>query len=279
MSFYMQAGNPEYKKNFDKSDVTLSDAVETVFPMDTEAVIMMWNHIAIPLSYKYDIGYMMDDIISLLCKIESEEECSFKISWLPDTFRCDWMIHKKKDSLTIQAVWESITGKLELLLNQCNTIELKADDFISEWKMVLEKIIQGLEHSGYTGEKLRGMVRLVDRYDSIKTYGKLYCANRIQVTYRTALKAIIERLLNVSLTRNKLWDEMLYSFDGEVICDAGDLLISDAYFTLMHFANGEEHIVRQEWEYFLECLNGIRTYSMEEKLKITAPYIQMETIR
>lgn len=276
MSFYMQAGNPEYKKKFDKSDRTLSDAIETVFPMDTEAVIMMWNHIAVPLSYKYDIGYMIEDIISLLRKIELEEECFFEISWLPDTFRCDWMIHKKKDSLTIQAVWESVTGKLEFLLNKCNTIEIKADDFISEWKMVLEKIIQGLEQSGYTGEKLRGMESLVDCYDSIKTYGKLYCAYRTQVTYRTALKAIIEKLLNGSLTKNNLQNELIYSFDCEVICDVGDLLVSDAYFTLTHFASGEENIVRQEWEYFLECLNGTRSYNIEEKLKLTAPYIQME---
>ena len=58
MNFYIQASNPRaLKPSFIEEN--LSAAIESVFPMNTENAILFWNHIAIPLSYKYDISYMV----------------------------------------------------------------------------------------------------------------------------------------------------------------------------------------------------------------------------
>lgn len=41
------------------------------------------------------------------------------------------------------------------------------------------------------------------------------------------------------------------------------------FFTLKHYASGEEEVSKDEWMYFLECLAGKREYNMETKMCIT----------
>jgi hypothetical protein len=47
------------------------------------------------------------------------------------------------------------------------------------------------------------------------------------------------------------------------------MLVTDSYFSLLHFATGEEMVTDAEWKYFLDCLNGNRVYNLEEKLQMT----------
>ena len=56
MKFLIQANSPECTMNFDKEDYNLATAIETIFPLMTENAILMWHHLCIPLSYKYDIS-------------------------------------------------------------------------------------------------------------------------------------------------------------------------------------------------------------------------------
>ena len=66
MSFYIQASNPRISYTVMPEDETLSDAVESAFLSDSENAILVWNYVNVPLSYKYDISYMIDDILNLL---------------------------------------------------------------------------------------------------------------------------------------------------------------------------------------------------------------------
>ena len=54
-----------------------------------------------------------------------------------------------------------------------------------------------------------------------------------------------------------------------VIIELEDMLVTDAYFSILHYASGEEMINDAEWKYFLDCLNGDWVYSLDEKLQIT----------
>ena len=59
MHFYIQTSNPYIANKTNADDNKLSEAIESIFPMDTEELILFWNHVGIPLSYKYDISYMI----------------------------------------------------------------------------------------------------------------------------------------------------------------------------------------------------------------------------
>ena len=70
MNFYIQTSNPYIINETNAYDNKLSEAIESVFPMNTEELILFWNHVGIPLSYKYDISYMIDDILMILKNME-----------------------------------------------------------------------------------------------------------------------------------------------------------------------------------------------------------------
>ena len=59
-------------------------------------------------------------------------------------------------------------------------------------------------------------------------------------------------------------------FDCEKIYDSDDEMVTDAFFTLKHYASGEEDISKEEWLYFWDCLSGKCEYSVKEKMRITA---------
>ncbi|MEO7594939.1 MAG: hypothetical protein ABI134_27225, partial [Byssovorax sp.] len=63
--FFIQSSNPRSSSECDADDASLCDAVQTVFPMATESMIMVWSGVYIPLGYKYDVSLMVDDIIDL----------------------------------------------------------------------------------------------------------------------------------------------------------------------------------------------------------------------
>lgn len=174
MDFYIQASNPVFLKEFTGGDECLSDAIESSFPLFTENAILMWNHIAIPLSYKYDISYMIDDILTLLNHLSTKQDGEMVIHWLPDTFRSDWEIQWSEQVIKISSRWECTVGHLESKLNMNPEISMTVDDFVQEWKKVLGVIIEGLKTCGYSELVIADMKKLKFMYSKITDNGVLY---------------------------------------------------------------------------------------------------------
>ena len=85
--------------------------------------------------------------------------------------------------------------------------------------------------------------------------------------YYKEVVEIIELILsNQFVPGEKLLNYLISTFDCEKIYNSEDMLLTDVFFTLKHYASGEEEVDRTEWIYFLECLNQKRVYKMEEKL-------------
>ncbi|WP_405288860.1 hypothetical protein [Methanobrevibacter sp.] len=173
MNFVIQASKPRISGEYNLGDRDISEAIETIFPMNTESAILQWNCISIPLSYKYDISYMIWDILNLLEQLQTEPQGMMMIQWLPDTFRVDWKIVWKDNQMTIKSYWESVVGGLEELLNQKPVISLKIDNFLYEWKEVLYTLICALKDSGYK-KNLCGMEKLEYQFAEISKNGVLY---------------------------------------------------------------------------------------------------------
>lgn len=174
LNFYIQASNPKVQNELNFEDECLSDAIESAFLLNTENAILFWNHISIPLSYKYDISYMMEDLLRLLHCLQSMDTGEIVIRWLPDTFRCDWSIIWDHGQLQIQSHWECTVGHLENLLNDNSQISISVRDFISEWKEILQTVIKGLDKCGYDEKRIEGMGQLLQQFNSIVDGGVLY---------------------------------------------------------------------------------------------------------
>lgn len=174
MMFCIQASNPRVLNEYDKTDDDLSSAIETAFPMMTEDAIMVWHNIHIPLSYKYDISYMVGDILNLLKRLREDLGGEQKICWLPDTFRSDWIVRWKNNLIDIEAYWEDTAGDLSAMLNNTSNITLAKQDFIYEWKQLLGNVINGLRKCGYNEVNIAGMAGLVHEFSMVDNEGILY---------------------------------------------------------------------------------------------------------
>lgn len=172
--FYIQTNNPYIMNEFSRQDNKLSQAIESIFPMNTEALILFWNHIGVPLSYKYEISYMVDDILMFLKRIQSEEKGEVLVHWLPDTFRADWRLIWNNEIITIEADWENITGDLQRILVDLRKINMSKKEFVSEWKMPLEVLINALDRNGYNQLLKDEYDNLVNIFNHIDEYGILY---------------------------------------------------------------------------------------------------------
>lgn len=174
LNFCIQASNPRFQCVANPNDKCLSEAIENAFPLSTENAILTWNYVSIPLSYKYDISYMIDDVLKLIYAIQNYNYGQMVIHWLPDTFRCDWSIKWDNDKVQICSKWGNTIGHLEGILNENNYISLLITEFINEWKEVLGVVIKGLKYCGYDELTINGMSELIKQYEKIKESGILY---------------------------------------------------------------------------------------------------------
>ena len=82
------------------------------------------------------------------------------------------------------------------------------------------------------------------------------------------LKQIIKLIIQKGLSGQSLMKALTANIDPMEIYASDDMLVTDSYFSLLHYATGEEMVTDAEWKYFLDCLNGNRTYWVESmKLK------------
>ncbi len=173
-NFYIQTSNPYILSQTNANDNKLSEAIESVFPMDTEELILFWNHVGIPLSYKYDVSYMIDDILIILQHIQVQKSGELLVHWLPDTFRADWKLEWNGETLFIYANWESLKGDLQKVLVNSKKVEISKKDFVSEWKMLLKILISALNKNGYDRLIKKQYNMLVKSFNDIEWYGILY---------------------------------------------------------------------------------------------------------
>ena len=83
------------------------------------------------------------------------------------------------------------------------------------------------------------------------------------------LKQIIKSVMEQGLCGKALTAVLTADISPAEIYESDDILVTDAYFSLLHFATEEETVTDAEWKYFLECLNGDRNYSLDEKLQMS----------
>ena len=86
--------------------------------------------------------------------------------------------------------------------------------------------------------------------------------------YRKKMKGILEKIVKNEINKSILRKYLINNFDYEKIYDCNEMIITDVFFSLKHYAEGEENIEQAEWIYLLECLEGKRTYNLEEKYAI-----------
>ena len=174
--FAIQASNPRFLAEFDATDTNLSDAIQTIFPLETEYALLVWNWVYVPLTYKYDLSLMIDDVIELIEEMISNPSGNRTIHWPSNTFASSWRIEWDGGKTSVVAEWMCVLGDTEAMLAMKPKVMLESSEFIEEWRRPLEVIAAGLCSAGYNATNLPGFERLQMVVSKIGRCGTLYHA-------------------------------------------------------------------------------------------------------
>jgi hypothetical protein len=152
--FDIQISNPHSLGIRNEDDKNMDEAIESIFPLHNEYAFIIWNHIFIPLTYKYDVSIMINDIIHLMTTMRVKQAGKEDINWASDTFSSSWAIHFDLDKVRIKATWYDVLGKVTDLLQASNEIEVPRQEFVEKWMDLLLFIKIKLQDAGYTSTNL-----------------------------------------------------------------------------------------------------------------------------
>jgi hypothetical protein len=174
MSFYIQASNPAFLNAAESYDDSLKEVIEAIFPYEAENAYLVWNGFPIKMQYKYDVSMIMEAVLALLEILLS----SSNIPGIPIDIDCfsfstSWYVRCLEDSISITSKWQRIEAGYEDVLNSDNQLEIKKDDFMKEWKMLLRKVIEAIEQSNIKADK-KSLRRLYDIEKAIPKFGIRY---------------------------------------------------------------------------------------------------------
>ncbi|TGE24562.1 hypothetical protein E5K00_04940 [Hymenobacter aquaticus] len=145
----------------DMNDTSLAEALESCFPQMNDGAVLLWNGVSVPLSYKFDLGIIIHDIIFLVQQLRTCSMGSFTICWPSNSFRVDWQVAVAAGRVQVTALWESVYAPVDAL-NASPVVEADQVGFMAQWLALLRFANQALLDTGYTAGELDDYVLLVE---------------------------------------------------------------------------------------------------------------------
>jgi hypothetical protein len=163
-SFIIDASDPRSSGDYDSTDTTLPEAIYTVFPLEAADAVLHWGSEGIPLSYRYDVATMIDDVIGMAFTLHESEAGEWSVEWPSNTFSGEWSIKWSGDDLSVEARWREefeASGYLE----SHPVLKTTKASFLSEWGKLTGKVLAGLAECGYGRKELPDMTLLIKAHD------------------------------------------------------------------------------------------------------------------
>jgi hypothetical protein len=157
----IELGNPKVLLINEYESMNLEDAIEAIFPLETNNLVLTWNNIPIQLNYKYDISIMVYDFISIVKFIQFNGTNELEFQWASNTFASLWKLTKKDRIINIKTKWYVTNGNIENLLNNVSENEIKIKKLENEIKKLLFFLYKSLKKSGVDCNSIEGFDELV----------------------------------------------------------------------------------------------------------------------
>lgn len=136
MKFLIQPGNPLWNPSDELAAEDLSEAIEAIFPMDTEDAMMIWGDASVSLSYKYDMSVIIEDVLFMLEALTTHHSGEETVFFSSDTFTAEWHLKWHGGVLFIHPVWKSVSGNKQAKLSELGVMEVSAHHFFRQWTAV-----------------------------------------------------------------------------------------------------------------------------------------------
>ena len=174
MKLIIQVSNPRMLRECDPDDESLSDALQKVFPMDTEDAYLGWGAFSIPLNYKYDVSLMAEGAVNLVEAMLGSSSGEWSIGWPSNSFDCTWEVVWAECRFEARAAWRDVNVSNVDLLNLAGPISGDCEQFVAEWKALFELLYRALTDAGYRESQIRKLSNLGTLARALPKRGVLY---------------------------------------------------------------------------------------------------------
>jgi hypothetical protein len=163
--FGIETGSPKVNTNIAGFAEDICEAIQIAFPLETEDALLRWGKSEVPISYKYDLSVILEDVVDMLEWCKQPSTPSLDIDFGSDTFGAEWRLERRADSLSITATWRSVSGGHEDELNQLGPTIVSCARFVEEWIGLLGVALVAVEglglriHEQSLLERVRTLVR------------------------------------------------------------------------------------------------------------------------
>jgi len=154
---------------------SIEEAFRFIFRNNKEFGIFLWNGIPVKFSYQTDLPLMIQPLIVLLSGITAEKHV---VRFATTALSFEWLITSNDaDQLTIRQTCQHINGGYEYILNQLGMVIIHRNDFLNEWKLLLNQLVEAFDRSElqlteHSDQKLLQKLRLLNT--NIEGPGSLY---------------------------------------------------------------------------------------------------------
>jgi len=162
--FELICGRPETLEPGPQNEVlSLWSSLEDVFRADTGLCTMQWNGIFVPLSYKYDVGWILLDAVAMVERLVADDkDLDLDVLFPSNGFHVAWHLSRRSGEISIDAEWRSVIGGLADLLRERTPLKVESERLISEWRHLFAVVVRAVEASRLDPSRIEGFDRLND---------------------------------------------------------------------------------------------------------------------
>ena len=143
--FQIHPGAPARRKVEGQFANDLSEAIELIYPMETDDARLVWYETSLPLNYKYDISVLIEDIVEMLEKSLESDVGRVDVNFASNTFNANWELEIRGDSIQVKARWNSVVGNCEARLNGHSILLIERSHFFNQWLGILRRVVGDTE--------------------------------------------------------------------------------------------------------------------------------------
>jgi hypothetical protein len=135
-----------------------SDAISHTFG-EMDDFYMLWNHVPVQLSYKYDLPVILPDVVEMVEWALQGRNGDRRIRWGSSTFDAIWNLNLLDGEIRVSSEWLVVVGDLEPHLNNRSMLVVPLESFLAEWASLLRVSLNALDKTG---------ALLVDESEAVK---------------------------------------------------------------------------------------------------------------
>ena len=170
-TFILQPGFVEGVIRQNKIFSQIENLYEEVFKNTKEFCVITWNGIPFRWSYINDLPYLIDSVIEVIRQIITDKKQHWQVDLKSKTFEAIWSFKYDRDIITIQSHFTKVDGGHQNALNTLSVLRIKKETFLSEWKLLIEQILQSLIQSEnkIKGEALKMKINVIKEVNDVIT--------------------------------------------------------------------------------------------------------------